>query len=68
MFLNKIDFVQPVWRLTKYQKSLLPLAISLWNNLDQNRGSTTKYEFFKDILMASTNDNPLFYIDSSKSK
>ena len=65
MFRKKNDLVEPDWRITKYQKSFLPFAISLWNNLDENTRTITNYESFKDTLMANTNsDNPLFYVGS----
>ena len=63
-FRTKNDFVEPDWRITKYQKSLLPFAISLWNRLDENTRKITNYESFKDTLMANTIDNPLFYVGS----
>ena len=64
MLRTENDFVEPDWRITKYQKSFLPFAISLWNRLDENTRKITKYESFKDTLMANTNDNPLFYVGS----
>ena len=63
-FRTKNDFVEPDWRITKYRKSLLPFAISLWNRLDENTRKITNYESFKDTLMANTIDNPLFYVGS----
>ena len=63
-FRTKNDFVEPDWRITKYQKSFLPFAISLWNRLDENTRKITNYESFKDTLMANTIDNPLFYVGS----
>ena len=64
MFRTKNDFVEPEWRITKYQKSFLPFATSLWNSLDENTRQITNYESFKDTLMVNTNDNPLFYVGS----
>ena len=63
-FRTKNDFVEPDWRITKYRKSFLPFAISLWNRLDENTRKITNYESFKDTLMANTIDNPLFYVGS----
>ena len=63
---TKNDFVEPDWRITKYQKSFLPFAISLWNRLDENTRKITNYESFKDTLMANTIDNPLFYVGSGQ--
>ena len=63
-FRTKNDFAEPDWRLTKYRKSFLPFAISLWNRLDENTRKITNYESFKDTLMANTIDNPLFYVGS----
>ena len=34
MFRTKNDLVEPEWRITKYRKSFLPFATSLWNSLD----------------------------------
>ena len=47
-FRTKKDFVEPDWRITKYRKSFLPFAISLWNRLDENTRKITNYESFKD--------------------
>ena len=63
-FRTKNDFVEPDWRITKYRKSFLPFAISLWNRLDENTRKITNYESFKDTLMTNTIDNPLFYVGS----
>ena len=60
MFGTKNDFVEPEWRITKYRKSFLPFATSLWNSLDENTRQITNYESFKDTLMVNTIDNPLF--------
>ena len=64
MLCTKNDFVEPYWRIIKYQKSLLPFVISLCNRLDGNIRKITNYESFKDTLMANTNDNPLSYVGS----
>ena len=37
MFCNKNDLVEPNWRITKYQKSVLAFAVSLWNKLDEKK-------------------------------
>ena len=67
MLRTKNDFVEPDWRITKYQKSVfLPFAISLWNRLDESIRKITNYESFKDTLMANTDDNPLFYVGSKQ--
>ena len=63
-FRTKNDFVETDWRITKYRKSFLPFAISLWNRLDENTRKITNYESFKDTLMTNTIDNPLFYVGS----
>ena len=34
MFHNKYDLVELDWRITKYQKSFMPFAVSLWNKFD----------------------------------
>ena len=64
MFRTKNDLVEPEWRITKYRKSFLPFATSLWNSLDVNTRQITNYESFKDTLMVNSNDNPLFYVGS----
>ena len=64
MFRTKNDLVEPEWRITKYRKSFLPFATSLWNSLDVNTRQITNYESFKDTLMVNINDNPLFYVGS----
>ena len=53
MLHTKNDFVEPDWRITKYQKSFLPFDNSLWNRLDANTRTITDYESFKDTLMAN---------------
>ena len=63
-FRTKNDFVEPDWRITKYRKSFLPFAISLWNRLDENTRKITNCESFKDTLMANTINNALFYVGS----
>ena len=65
MFRTKNDFVEPDRRITKYQKSFLPFAISLWNSLDENTRKITYYESFKDTLMSNTIDNLIFYVGMS---
>ena len=64
IFRTKTDFVEPHWSITKYQKSFLPFAISLWNRVDENTRKLTNCESFKDTLMANTTDNPLVYVGS----
>ena len=64
MFCNKNDLVEPNWRITKYQKSFSPFAVSLWNKLDENTRTITNYELFNDTLMTNIDDSPLFYIGS----
>ena len=64
MFRNKNDLAEPNWRITKYRKSFLPIAISLWNKLEETPRTITNYELFKDTLMRDINDNPLFFIGS----
>ena len=64
MFHTKNDLVEPEWRITKYRKSFLPCATSLWNSLDVNTRQIINYESFKDTLMVNINDNPLFYVGS----
>ena len=64
MFRTKNDLVEPEWRITKYRKSFLPFATSLWNSLDVNTRQITNYESFKDTLIVNINDNPLFYVGS----
>ena len=60
MFGNKNDLAMPNWRITKYQKSFSPFAVSLWNKLDEKTRTIINYELFKDTLMRNINDNPLF--------
>ena len=48
----------------KISEICFTLAVSLWNNLDENTRTITNYESFKDTLMANINDNPIFHIDS----
>ena len=62
MFHNKNDLAEPSWRITKYHKSFLPFAVSLWNKLDKKTRTITNYELFKDTLMININDNPLFFL------
>ena len=64
MFCNKSDLAEPNWRITKYQKSFLPFAVSLWNKLEETTKTITNYELFKHTLMRNINDNPLFLIGS----
>lgn len=60
---NKL--VQPNCRITKYQKSFLPMAIKLWNNLPTNTSSIENYKSFKIVLESNIpKKNPLFYIGS----
>ena len=60
MFRNENDLAEPHWRITKYWKSFLPFAVSLWNKLEETTRTMTNYELFKDTLMRYINDNPLF--------
>ena len=60
MFRNKDEFVPPEWRLRTYQKSFLPLAVSLWNSLEEDTRTISNNELFKETLMGNVNDNPLF--------
>ena len=62
MFRNKDEFVPPEWRLRTYQKSFLPFAVSLWNSLEENTRTIPNYERFKETLMGTVNDNPLFHL------
>ena len=60
MFRNTNDLAEPNWRITKYRKSFLPFAVSLWNKLEETTRTITNYELFKDTLMRNINDNPYF--------
>ena len=65
MFCNKNDLAEQNWKITKCQKSFLflPIAVSLWNKLDEKKTrTTTNYELSKNTLMRNINDNPLFFI------
>ena len=42
MFRNKNDLAEPNWRITKYRKSFLPFAVSLWNKLEKTTRESTK--------------------------
>ena len=56
------DFTPPKCRLTKYLKSFLPFAVSLWNKLDEATRAIKNYDQFKHTLMPPQNDHPLFYV------
>ena len=56
MIRTKIYFAEPDYSIKKYQKSFLPFAVSLWNCLDENTRMIINCEFFKDKLIANTND------------
>jgi len=62
MLRNQTDLVEPWCRLTKYRKSFLPHAVSLWNKLDDKITAIKDYESFKEALTDSNNDNPLFHV------
>ena len=64
MFRTKNDLVEPEWRITKYRKSFLPFATSLWNSLDENTRQITNYESFKD----KQNIDPLTFSKKNPSR
>ena len=47
MFCNKNDLAEPHWRITKYQKSLLPFAVSLWKILVEKKELLQIMSFLK---------------------
>ena len=62
MLRTRHEYTTPSWRITKYKKSFLPLAVNLWNSLDEETQSITNYERFKYALGADIRENPLFLI------
>ena len=60
-------FTMPRCRITKYQKSFLPYAINLWNNLPKSSKNILEYEKFKKTLESNiVKDNPLFNIGNRR--
>ena len=49
-------------QLTSTTYPVLPFAVNLWNNLDEETQSVTNYERFKEALGANISENPLFLI------
>ena len=56
---RQLNFLAPRCRISKYQKSFLPLAVSLWNNLDDSIKCITDSLAFKTVLCPKLIDNPL---------
>ena len=53
------NFTTPRCWISKYQKSFLPLAVSLWNKLDESFKCITDCLIFKTALCPKLIDNPL---------
>ena len=56
---RQLNFIAPRCRISKYQKSFLPLAVSLWNKLDDSIKCITDCLAFKNALSPKLIDNPL---------
>ena len=60
-------FTLPRCRITKYQKSFIPHAITLWNQLPTASKNIVEYEKFKEKLESKIQtENPLFHFGSRK--
>ena len=60
-------FSLPRCRITKYQKSFMPHAITLWNQLPTATKNILEYEKFKDKLESKIpTENPLFNFGSRR--
>ena len=62
MLRTRYEYTIASCRITKYNKSFLPFAVHLWNNLEKETQSITTYERFKDTLDANVRENPLFLV------
>ena len=56
---RQLNFIAPRCRISKYQRTFLPLAVSLWNKLDDSIKCITDCLAFKNALSPKLTDNPL---------
>ena len=63
---HQSNFIPPKCRITKYQKSFLPTAVSLWNKLEEDQKNITDFKSFKKSITPELYENPLHFIGNRK--